>query len=236
MFISSSVTSFPYTECKHGGLLSWLRLSCKRNEACTATCFVSVRGPWKVMRHGRSILFSFDMPTIFCVPGCHQKEARSRGELFVLQFPCSPLWRKQWIRGVRWDEGNDLEIAEGTKVCLLHFRGGDHFVQLNPTEWSSYLYQIYDFPLKILFQEFKTQCKLWLKNILSLSKPQTQILTCFAQNPAQKSLSSCHNCRSQILVPWVSNLRRGRQTRDPCARWLALWIGVCQMCKDLNPR
>lgn len=236
MFISSSVTSFPYTECKHGGQLSWLRLSCKRNEACTAPGFVSVRGPWKVMRHGRSILFSFDMPTIFCVPGCHQKEARSRGELFVLQFPCSPLWRKQWIRGVRWDEGNDLEIAEGTKVCLLHFRGGDHFVQLNPTEWSSYLYQIYDFPLKIIFQEFKTQCKLWLKNILSLSKPQTQILTCFAQNPAQKSLSSCHNCRSQILVPWVSNLRRGRQTRDPCARWLALWIGVCQMCKDLNPR
>ena len=95
---------------------------------------------------------------------------------------------------------------------------------------------IYDFSVKILFQEFKTQCKLWLKNISSLSKPQTQILTCFAQNPAQKSLSSCHNCRSQILVPWVSNLRRGRQTRDPCARWLALWIGVCQMCKDLNPR
>ena len=95
---------------------------------------------------------------------------------------------------------------------------------------------IYDFSVKILFQEFKTQCKLWLKNISSLSKPQTQILTCFAQNPAQKSLSSCHNCRSQILVPLVSNLRRGRQTRDPCARWLALWIGVCQMCKDLNPR
>ena len=124
MFISSSVTSFPYTECKHGGLLSWLSSSCKRNEACTAPGFVSVHGPWKVMRHGRSILFSFDMPTIFCVPGCHQKEARSRGELFVLQFPCSPLWRKQWIRGVRWDEGNDLEIAGGTKVCSLHFRGG----------------------------------------------------------------------------------------------------------------
>ena len=163
------------------------------------------------------------------------KGSKIKGRAFCFTVPCSPLWRKQWIRGVCWDEGNDLKIAGGTKVCSLHFRG-DHFMQLNPTECSSYLYQIYDFSLKIIFQEFKTQCKLWLKNISSLSKPQTQILTCFAQNPAQKSLSSCHNCRSQILVPLVSNLRRGRQTRDPCARWLALWIGVCQMCKDLNPR
>ena len=222
MFISSSVTSFPYTECKHGGLLSLLRLSCKRNEACTAPGFVSVRGPWKVMRHGRSILFSFDMPTIFCVPGCHQKEARSRGELFVLQFPCSPLWRKQWIRGVRWDEGNDLEIAEGTKVCSLHFRGGwDHFVQLNPTEWSSYLYQIYDFSVKFSFKnsrlsanfDLKTSCLfLSLRRKFLPASPRIPLKNpyCFVITAAHKFLSR----------GWVIYVEDGRHVIHVHVDWL----------------
>ena len=37
-------------------------------------------------------------------------------------FHRSPLKWKQRIHAIRWDEGKEFTIAEGTKVCSLHFR------------------------------------------------------------------------------------------------------------------
>ena len=91
----------------------------------------SARDELHESKASQALVFCFDDTPCFiidlvcsillCLPVVVYLNATEGSEI----FHCSPLKWKQWIHAVHWDKGKEFTIAEGTKVCSLHFRPED---------------------------------------------------------------------------------------------------------------
>ena len=114
-----------------------------------------------------------------------------------------------------------LVRPQGTKVCSLHFGGGDHFVQLNPTEWSSYLYQIYDFSVKFSFKNSRLSANFDLKTSCLFLSVRRKFLPASPRIPLKNPYRLVITAAYKFLSSgWVIYVEYGRHVIHVHVDWL----------------